>query len=470
MEYLPLFINLKKRLVLVIGGGCVAFRKINLLHKTGAIIKIIAPVLCSELEKKLSENRIIWMSKIFHPTMLNGVLLVIVATNDFSLNNIVFIHAEKKNILINTVDNQSKCSFIFPAIIDRSPIIIGISSCGTAPVLARILREKLELLLPISIGTVAKLAGIWRDRVKQYIKNSVCRRRFWEKLFYDGYVALLVEKRNFRKANKILRHSIFSNDLLHKKKGCIALVGAGPGDKGLLTIRGLQVIQQADIILYDYLVNPDILDLARRDSEKICVGKSAGKHSISQEDLNCLMIQLAQEGNNVVRLKGGDAFIFGRGGEELQAISKAEIEFQVIPGITAGIGVAAYAGIPLTHREYAYSVAFITGNRSCNNQDKRINWNIFSDSNQTLVIYMGKNNAISIRENLMNHGRSADTPIAVISRGTYQDQKIVIGILGELNKLVCMFDKPVLLIVGHVVSLHHTIGWFSGDRYKKFLN
>lgn len=470
MEYLPLFINLKKRLVLVVGGGCVAFRKINMLHKTGAIIKIIAPVLCSELEKKLSENKIIWMSKIFHPTMLSGMFLVIVATNDANLNKIVFMHAEKRNILINTVDDQSKCSFIFPAIIDRSPVIIGISSCGTAPVLTRILREKLELLLPMSIGIMAKLAGIWRNRVKQYIKNSICRRRFWEKLFYNGYLALLVEKRNFKEANKILQYSIFSSDLFHKKKGYIILVGAGPGDKGLLTIRGLQVIQQADIILYDHLVNPDILDLARRDSEKICVGKRAGKHSISQEDLNCLMIQLAQKGNNVVRLKGGDAFIFGRGGEELQAISKAGINFQVIPGITSGIGAAAYAGIPLTHREYAHSVTFMTGNRVYNNQDKQINWNIFSDNNQTLVIYMSKDNAISISENLIDHGRSADTPIAVVSRGTYQDQKILIGTLIELDKLVFMFDKPMLLIVGNVVSLHHTISWFSGDRYKNFLN
>lgn len=464
MEYLPLFVSLKKKPVLVVGGGDVAFRKIQILQKTGAIIKVIARTLCPELKQKLFKNKIIWISKTFHSVMLNNIFLVIAATDDTYLNNIIFKQAEKRYILINTVDDQSKCSFIFPAIIDRSPIIIGISSCGTAPVLVRILREKLESLLPISIGFLAKLAGIWRKQVKRYIKNAIYRRRFWEKLFYDGYIALLIEKGNLKKANRFLKHVIYSNEFNYRKKGYVTLVGAGPGDIGLLTIRGLQAIQQADIILYDNLVNSDILDLARRDSDKICVGKYAGKCSISQEKLNCFIITLAQQGKHVVRLKGGDSFIFGRGGEELQAVSKAGIEFKVVPGITSGIGAAAYAGIPLTHREYAHSVIFITGHQACNNDNDQINWHVLSDSTQTIVIYMGKCNAMNISKNLINHGRHYNTPVAVISRGTYPDQKILIGTLIELEKLTFMIDQPVLLIIGNVVTLHHIISWFD---YKK---
>lgn len=466
MKYLPLFVNLDKKPVLVVGGGSIAFRKIHMLRKAGAIIKIVSETICPELKKILFDNKIMWIGKTFQSVMLDRVFLVVVATNNSYLNDVIFQQSEKRYILINTVDDQSKCSFIFPSIIDRSPIIIGISSCGTAPVLVRILREKLESLLPMSIGVVSKLAGIWRHRVKKYIKNLVSRRRFWEKLFYDGHFALLVEKGNVKKANQILKHSIYLNNFNNKKVGYVSLVGAGPGDKGLLTIRGLQSIQQADIILYDHLVNPDILDLARRDSDKICVGKYAGEHSISQEEINCFIVQLAQKGNNVVRLKGGDSFIFGRGGEELQAVSKAGIEFQIVPGITSGIGTAAYAGIPLTHREYAHGVIFITGHQSC--QNNQINWSALSDNNQTLVIYMARHNIISISKNLLAHGRNIDTPVAVISRGTYQDQKVLIGTLTELNKLVLKVDKPMLLIIGNVVLLHYTMRWFGNKKYQNF--
>lgn len=470
MQYLPLFVSLNKKPVLVIGGGSVAFRKIQMLLKSGAIIKIVAQSICPELRKELFDDRVIWIGKTFQSIMLNNVFLVIVAINDDYLSNLVFQQAEKQYILINTVDDQLKCSFIFPAIIDRSPIIIGISSCGTAPVLVRVLREKLELLLPTSIGNLSKLAGMWRYRVKKYIKDLISRRRFWEKLFYDGYIALLIEKGNFKKANRILRHFVYSNNFNQKKIGYVSLVGAGPGDKGLLTIRGLQIIQQADIILYDHLINVDILDLARRDSDKICVGKYAGEHSMSQEELNGFIVQLAKQGNHVVRLKGGDSFIFGRGGEELQAVSEAGIEFQIVPGITSGIGSAAYAGIPLTHRKYAHGVTFITGHRSSQKENNKINWSILSDNNQTLVIYMGKYNIMNISKNLIDHGRCMDTPVAIISRGTYQDQKVLISTLIEMSTLVLQSVKPMLLIIGKVVLLHHIIGWFGNKKYQNFLN
>ncbi|WP_331828387.1 siroheme synthase CysG [Candidatus Blochmannia sp. SNP] len=459
MEYLPLFINLKNRPVLVVGGGSVAARKIQILQRVGAIITIIAPTLCPELKKILFTQNINWISKNFNPTMLNKVILIIVATNDAKLNTLIYQNAEERHILINTVDDKNKCSCIFPAIIDRDPILIGISSCGKAPILVRILREKLEALLPKSLGFIAKLAGAWRNQVKQHIVDTVCRRRFWEKIFYNGHIADLVEKNHFEEANKAFKFALKNTGNNNNNKGSVTLVGAGPGDVGLLTIRGLQVMQQADVVLYDHLVSSDVLDLIRRDADKIYVGKRAGDHSISQNKLNRFMVQLAQQGNKVVRLKGGDPFIFGRGGEELQTVSKAGIPFQIVPGITAGIGVPAYAGIPLTHRKYAHSVIFITGHNI--NDNNQFNWNTLSNNKQTLVIYMGKLNAINISSNLIIHGRNIYTPVAIISRGTYRDQKILIGTLIELEKLAKMADQPALLVIGNVVSLHSKIDWFG---------
>ncbi|URJ32854.1 siroheme synthase CysG [Candidatus Blochmannia vicinus] len=458
MEYLPLFVNLENRPVLVVGGGSVAVRKIKILQRVGAIITIIAPTLCPELKKILLAHNINWIGKNFNPAMLNKVTLIIVATNDTKLNTLIYQNAEERHILINTVDDKNKCSCIFPAIIDRDPILIGISSCGKAPILVRILREKLESLLPKSLGFIAKLSGAWRNQVKQHIVDTVCRRRFWEKIFYNGHIANLIEKNRLEEANKAFKFAL-KNIENNYKKGSVTLVGAGPGDVGLLTIKGLQVMQQADVVLYDHLISSDVLDLVRRDADKIYVGKRAGDHSISQKKLNQFIVQLAQQGNKVVRLKGGDPLIFGRGGEELQTVSEAGIPVQIVPGITAGIGVPAYAGIPLTHRKYAHSVIFITGHSI--NDNNQFNWNILSNSKQTLVIYMGKINAINISNNLITHGLNAHTPAAVISRGTYRDQKILIGTLIELEKLAKMADRPALLVIGNVVSLHSKINWFG---------
>lgn len=448
MEYLPLFINLKNKPVLVVGGGGVAVRKIEILRRTGAIIRIVARSLCVELTNMLSEPKIYWVSKDFEPMMLSTVVLVIAATNNVDLNNLIYQSAEKFRVLINTVDDQNKCSCIFPAIIDRSPVLIGITSSGTAPMLIRVLREKLEFLLPISLGLVAKLAGLWRERVKKCIKNVIYRRRFWEKIFYNEKISTLMEQGLEKEADQILKNTLSMGCFYHEK-GSVSLVGAGPGDSGLLTMQGLKKIQQADIILYDYLIGPDILELARRDASKICVGKRAGTHLISQKEINNFLVQSAQLGNRVVRLKGGDPFIFGRGGEELQAISEAGILFQIVPGITSGIGSAAYAGIPLTHRKYAHSVTFITGHCVHNVH----NWSILSDDQQTLVVYMGKKNAEKISENLILHGRNMQTPVAIISNGTCQRQKIIIGTLMELGNLIYFATGPTLLIIGNVVSL-----------------
>ena len=326
------------------------------------------------------------------------------------------------------VDDQPHCSFIFPSIIDRNPIQIAISSGGKAPVLARLLREKLEALLPQHLGKIAEISGKWRDQVKAKLASVTERRRFWEKMF-SGRFASLVKNQQEAQAEEELAEQLENN----YQGGFVSLVGAGPGDAGLLTLNGLQEIQQADVVLYDALVSDEILSLIRRDAERIFVGKRANGRSVAQDETNQLLLTLAQQGKRVVRLKGGDPFVFGRGGEELEVLAQHQIPFSVVPGITAGIGATAYAGIPLTHRNYAQSAIFVTGHRKADVSD--IEWQTLARSHQTLVIYMGTLKAQVIAERLQQYGRAANTPVAIISQGTQLTQKTAIGTLANLAEL-----------------------------------
>lgn len=458
MDYLPLFADLKQRPVLVVGGGEVAARKIELLHRAGAQVRVVAQTLSSELEQQHQDGRIHWQALVFSPEQLDGVFLVIAATNDSALNAAVFAAADQRHLLANVVDDQPLCSFIFPSIVDRSPLVVAISSAGQAPVLARILREKLEALLPTSLGDMAAVAGRWRGRVKQQIASMGARRRFWENAF-SGRFASLISRGQLAQAEAELQQSLEGKG---SALGEVALVGAGPGDPGLLTLRGLQVIQQADVVLYDHLVSPEVLDLVRRDAERICVGKRAGAHSVAQEETNQLLVTLAQQGKRVVRLKGGDPFIFGRGGEELQVVARAGIAFQVVPGVTAAAGATAYAGIPLTHRDHAQSVTFITGH--CRGDGDELDWQALARGRQTLAIYMGTVKAAEISQQLITHGRAGTTPVAVISRGTRADQQVRTGTLAQLEALAHQAPTPALLVIGEVVDLHHQIAWFGQQR------
>ncbi|EKN5156086.1 uroporphyrinogen-III C-methyltransferase [Yersinia enterocolitica] len=453
MDYLPLFADLKQRPVLVVGGGEVAARKIDLLHRAGAQVRVVAQTLSSELEQLHQDGRIHWLALDFLPEQLDEVFLVIAATNDTALNAAVFAAADKRHLLANVVDDQPRCSFIFPSIVDRSPLVVAISSAGQAPVLARILREKLEALLPSSLGDMAAVAGRWRGRVKQHVASMGERRRFWENAF-SGRFASLISRGQLAQAEEELQLSLEGQN---RNQGEVALVGAGPGDPGLLTLRGLQVIQQADVVLYDHLVSPEVLDLVRRDAQRICVGKRAGAHSVAQEETNQLLVTLAQRGKRVVRLKGGDPFIFGRGGEELQVVARAGIPFHIVPGVTAASGATAYAGIPLTHRDYAQSVTFITGH--CRADD--VDWQALARGRQTLAIYMGTVKAAEISQQLIAHGRASTTPVAVIGRGTRADQQVLTGTLAELELLAHQAPTPALLVIGEVVDLHHQIAWFG---------
>ncbi|MEB6535706.1 siroheme synthase CysG [Pantoea stewartii] len=455
MDYLPLFADLAGRPVLVVGGGDIAARKIELLRRAGARIQIASRELCPELQTLLDEQQLEWLATAFEPAQLDKVFLVIAATDDNALNAQVYDEANARHKLVNVVDDQPKCSFIFPSIVDRSPLVVAISSSGTAPVLARMLREKLETLLPSHLGQMAELAGQWRDKVKARFSRMSDRRRYWERIF-NGRFASQMATGDVEAAKATLDSELSDQP---PRQGEIILVGAGPGDSGLLTLRGLQVMQLADVVLYDHLVSEEVLDLVRRDADRICVGKRASAHLLPQDEINQLMVQLAQKGKRVVRLKGGDPFIFGRGGEELQAAQQAGIPFQVVPGVTAAAGATAYAGIPLTHRDYAQSVLFITGH--CRPDSDDIDWPSLARARQTLAIYMGAMKAAEISRQLILHGRAASTPVAVIGRGTRSDQQVLTGTLEHLETLAASAPSPALLVIGEVVNLHGQLAWFQ---------
>ncbi|SMB80749.1 uroporphyrinogen-III C-methyltransferase [Pasteurella testudinis DSM 23072] len=472
MDYLPIFVDLKHRPVLVVGGGHVALRKIEALLKVGAQVNVVAAKLHRTLQQLAEQRQIVWIAQTFAAEQLQQVYLVIAATDDSTLNHQVFLTAEAQQRLVNVVDDQPRCSYIFPSIIDRSPVQIAISSGGTAPVLARLLREKLEALLPQNLGVMAQISGRWRDKVKVRFAQLTQRRRFWENLFTNQEFQRLSENQQQQQAEQLLQQQLQRDFPI---RGEVALVGAGPGDAGLLTLKGLQTLQQADVVLYDALVSEPILELVRRDADKVFVGKRAGKHSVAQQDTNRLLLHYAQQGKRVVRLKGGDPFVFGRGGEELEVLKAAGIPFSVVPGITAALGATAYAGIPLTHRDYAQTAMFITGH--CQPDGKALQWQTLAQGNQTLVVYMGTIKAAELSRQLQAHGRRADTPVAVISHGTLPQQKVRSGKLSELAQLAEDAEKPALIVIGEVVALQPHLAWFgeqpddqSGERNAQFVS
>lgn len=461
MDYFPIFTKLENRHCLVVGGGDIAARKVHLLLKAGATITVCAPHICSSLTEQAKRHKINIINEPFSDNLITDMWLVIAATNSKKVNESVARLAEQKQILVNVVDEPDLCSFIMPSIVDRSPIVVAISSGGKAPVLARLIRERLEALLPMHLGRLAQISGDFRHRVKMVITQGSLRRRYWEKLFGNGELASLLQKGQIQNAQQLMEANLTDE----VGKGEVALVGAGPGDPSLLTLKALQLMQQADIVLYDRLVSKDILDLVRRDADLISVGKTAGNHEVGQSRTNQMLVEFAKQGKKVVRLKGGDSFIFGRGGEELEELVEAGVAFQVVPGITAASGCSAYAGIPLTHRDYAQSVTFVTGHRKADGQD--INWQALAVPNQTLVVYMGLLQANDIQHNLLNSGRAANTPVALINRGTRHDQQVITGHLSELSQLGGGVEGATLIIIGEVVNLASQLAWFNPDNNHK---
>ena len=460
MNFLPIFLDLKNRSCAVIGGGEVASRKLTLLLEAGAQVTVYAPTAGETIRRWAMDGKVRHVAQEFSPEMLDGCALVIAATDDKSVNRRVSDAAKARNIPVNVVDQPDLCTFIMPSIIDRSPVIVAVSTGGSSPVLARLIRARLETLIPAGYGRLAKLVAKFRDRVKQRFTQSTRRRQFWEEVL-QGPVAELVYSGQDAAAEKALQQRIEAVDGSQAPVGEVYLVGGGPGDPDLLTFRALHLMQQADVVVYDRLVSPAVLNLIRRDAERIYAGKERDNHAIPQEDINHLLVRLAREGKQVVRLKGGDPFIFGRGGEEIDTLAAEGIPFQVVPGITAAAGCAAYAGIPLTHRDYAQSVVFVTGHLQ--DGTVNLNWKALVQPRQTIVFYMGLHGIDTICRELIRHGMPSSTLAALVQQGTTRNQRVLTG---DLETLPSIVDKahvkaPTLIIVGDVVELQGRLKWFE---------
>lgn len=454
MDYLPAFHDIRGRLCLVVGGGEVAARKAGVLREAGARLRVVAPEIEPELAGLPGVEAVVAR---FAPHHLEGAVLVVAATSDREVNRQVSELAGERNVPVNVVDDPELCSFIMPSILDRSPLMVAFSSGGGSPVLTRLLRGVLETVIPQNYSRLAAFAVRFRELVKERVTNPPKRRIFWERVL-DGAVAERVLAGDDSAAEAMLRQMLAGED--NTLTGEVYLVGAGPGDPDLLTFRALRLMQKADVVVYDNLVAMAIVDLTRRDAQRIFVGKQRANHTLRQEEINALLVRLAGEGKRVVRLKGGDPFIFGRGGEEIEALAAHDIPFQVVPGITAAAGVASYAGIPLTHRDHAQSCLFVTGHLKDGTMN--LDWDALARPNQTVVVYMGLHGLATLCGELVRHGMPATTPVAIVQQGTTQNQRVITGTLATLPA-IAEREKPrapTLTIVGGVVTLHDKLSWF----------
>ena len=458
MEYLPIFFQIKNRPCLVVGGGSIAARKVALLRKAQAAVTVVSPELCDELRKLKDDGLIQFHQREFQDDDLGSCVLVIAATDQRAVNQHVSELAQERRLLVNVVDNPDLCSFIMPSIIDRSPVVIAVSTGGSSPVLARLIRTRLEGSIPAAYGRLGKLVEGFRDKVKAAFPNVESRRGFWENIL-QGPVAEMVFTGHENEARQMLANAIAEQSANPKMPGEVYLVGAGPGDPDLLTFRALRLMQQADVVVYDRLVSPAIMEMVRRDAEIVYVGKERDKHTMQQENINQLLVRLAKEGKRVLRLKGGDPFIFGRGGEEIELLAQEGVAFQVVPGITAANGCSAYAGIPLTHRDYAQSCVFVTGHLKDGSVD--LNWKALAHPHQTVVFYMGLHGAPTLCKEMVAHGLPASTPVALVEQGTTPQQRVLIATLDTLLDVIKNEDikPPTLIIVGEVVTLHDKLKW-----------
>nr|WP_171518815.1 siroheme synthase CysG [Acinetobacter sp. SwsAc2] len=456
VDIFPISLKLQQQPCLIVGGGHIAYRKAVLLHKAGALIHVIAPDIDANLLQLVEESQGQYIQALYPAQIqLNDYRLVIAATDDYAVNTQVFEDCEALKILVNSVDDPPHCRFMVPAIVDRSPLVISVASNGTSPVLSRQIRTQLETSIPHGMGKLAEFSGKWRAAVKAKISNPDERRVFWEDL-YASPLKEQVFHDNLTEADSLIEQALAE---WKTPKGEVYLVGAGPGDPELLTLKALRLMQQADVVIYDRLVSPAIMELCRRDATKIYVGKARSNHAVPQEGINALLVEYASKGQRVCRLKGGDPFIFGRGGEEIQELFAAGVPFQVVPGITAASGCSAYAGIPLTHRDYAQSVRFLTGHLKEGSPE--LPWDELVYQNQTLVLYMGLVGLEKICEKLIEHGQRPDMPVALISKGTTLEQKVLVGTLADIASKVeeNHIQAPTLTIIGDVVSLREQLQW-----------
>jgi uroporphyrin-III C-methyltransferase/precorrin-2 dehydrogenase/sirohydrochlorin ferrochelatase len=455
--YFAAFLDLRGRPGTVVGGGEVARAKAETLLRSGVRVTVVAPELCPRLAELTLLGALRHEARRFQPGDLVGAEIVIAATDDPSVNEAVSNAARALRVPVNVADNPALSSFIMPAVIDRAPLQIAVSTGGASPVLARRLRALIEAAVPAAYGRLASLAARFRALSRERIPDAAARKRFWERVM-DGPVAELVLAGRERDAVSALENEIAGRPV---PSGMVYLVGGGPGNPELLTLRALRVLQNADVLLHDALVSDAIVDLARREAERIYVGKEADNHALKQDEINLLLVRLAREGRRVVRLKGGDPFIFGRGGEEIETLAEHGVPFEVVPGVTAAAGAAAYSGIPLTHRDYAHSCVFVTGHLK--HGEPELDWEALATPRQTLAIYMGVHGLPLICERLVQHGLPRDLPAAIVQRATLERQRVLIGTLATLPELAARarLKPPALVIVGEVVRLHDKLAWFS---------
>ncbi|PCJ26073.1 MAG: uroporphyrinogen-III C-methyltransferase [SAR86 cluster bacterium] len=460
MDQLPIFLTIKDRKCVIVGGGNIALRKAELLLLAGANLHVVATQVGEGLQKLCDDHAALVETKDYDASALKDAALVIAATDNQVLNRQVSLDAKELNIPVNVVDQPALCSFIMPAIVDRSPVIVAISSGGASPVLTRKIKELIETFLPERISALAKLLGSYRERVKNKLAKPADRARFWENIL-DSKVSELVYSSNDKAAAELIEQQLTDPNCSEAISGEVYLVGAGPGDPDLLTLRALRLMHKADVVLYDRLVSAEIMAKLRRDAQKIHVGKEQANHSVEQETINQMLVRFARDGKKVLRLKGGDPFIFGRGGEELETLTEAGVPFQIVPGITAASGCAAYAGIPLTHRDYAQSVRFVTGHTK--EGAVALDWETLAKEQQTLVFYMGLSGLSEICKQLIDNGMEQSMPIALIQQGTTATQKVLVGDLSNMPMLAesKKVQAPTIIIVGRVVELQKKLSWFN---------
>jgi uroporphyrin-III C-methyltransferase/precorrin-2 dehydrogenase/sirohydrochlorin ferrochelatase len=454
----PLFADLTNRCVLVVGGGEVAARKASALLAAGARVHVGAPRLTAQLAQSAAQGRIIHLQGEYQDDWLDEVWLVVAATDDVVVNRRIAAAAAARRIWINVVDDAALSSFHVPAVVDRAPLLVAISTGGAAPMLARWVRERLEILLDHSLGPLTALLQRRRETIRKRHREPGVRRLFYQRLL-QGRIWQLLRNRNDIEAERELDRVLRESEV--PQPGSVALVGAGPGDPGLLTLRALRLLNEADVILHDRLVGDGILELARRDAIRIEVGKQAGNHHTTQDQIHALLLQHSRAGQRVVRLKGGDPFVFGRGGEELEFLRGHGVAYEVVPGVTAALACAAYAGIPLTHRDYSQSVRFVTAH--CKQSLDTLDWIALAGERQTLAIYMGVAQLATLRHNLLAHGRAATTPVALIENGTRAEQRVIVGTLEDMVALSRRHTlrSPALLIVGEVAQFASELAWFG---------
>ena len=462
MDQLPIYLDLTGRPCLVAGGGAVAARKTALLLRAGARVTVVAPRLDEALARLYERGDIAYVAAEFDPAHLAGARLVIAATGDGAANKTIAAAADEANVLCNAVDDAGASSFIFPAIVDRSPVVIAIGTGGNAPVLAQALKARIERLIPARIGALAAFAGRFRERVKRRFDTLTERRRYWQR-FFDGPIAEHVLANRMRSAETLARRALVQR--VHppaEPAGEAYIVGAGPGDPGLVTIRAQQLIRQADVVLYDRLVAPGILDYARKEAEQVAVGKAPGEREDRQEDINRALIALVRAGKRVCRLKGGDPFIFGRGGEEAQALKRAGLPYQVVPGVSAALGCAAYAGIPLTQRGVSGSVTFATAKLAAGMAPE---WRALAKAGHTLALYMSAGSLGETAAALLAEGLPPATPAAIVENGTRTQQRVLQTTLAGLEDAanVNAIRAPAMLFVGATAALGRELAWFESE-------